>query len=47
MHLIKLASRVGPAPCQYDVARQGQPLEAGIAVDLQYRSRTDDISFST
>jgi hypothetical protein len=36
MHLIKLASRVSPARGQYDVARHGQPLEAGIAVDLQY-----------
>jgi hypothetical protein len=25
---------VGPARCQHDVARRGQPLEASIAVDL-------------
>src|SRR6266404_1094992 len=31
MHLIKLASCVGPARCQYDVAWHGQPFEANIA----------------
>jgi hypothetical protein len=27
---------MGPARCQYDVARRGQPLEANIAVDLEH-----------
>jgi hypothetical protein len=34
--IVELASCVGPARCQYDVARRGQPLEASIAVDLQH-----------
>jgi hypothetical protein len=35
---------VGPARCQDDVARRGQPLEASIAVDLQYTTEVLEMS---
>ena len=34
MHLVEFAPRMGPACRQLDIAAGGQPLEAGIAVDL-------------
>src|SRR5229473_1235423 len=36
-----------PARCQYDVARRGQPLEAGIAVDLQHTTEVPEMSGRT
>jgi hypothetical protein len=35
MHLIKPVPRVGPAGGQHGIARSGQPIEAGIGVDLK------------
>jgi len=47
MHLVKLAPRVGPARCQYDVAARGQPLEASIAVDLQHTTEVLEMGSRT
>src|SRR5260221_13927575 len=45
--IVELASCVGPARCQYDVARRGQPLEASIAVDLQHTTEVLEMSRRT
>src|SRR5260221_5165270 len=45
--IVELASCVGPARCQYDVARRGQPLEASIAVDLQHTTEGLEMSGRT
>jgi hypothetical protein len=36
VQIVELASCVGPARCQYDVARRGQPLEASISAAAFY-----------
>src|ERR1700733_9142555 len=47
MQIVELASRVGPARRQYDVARRGQPPEASIAVDLQHTTEVLEMSGRT
>src|SRR5712692_6313865 len=47
VQVVELASCVGPARCQYDVARRGQPLEASIAVDLQHTPEVLEMSGRT
>jgi hypothetical protein len=47
VQIVELASCVGRARCQYDVARRGQPLEAGIAVDLQHTTEVLEMTGRT
>jgi hypothetical protein len=44
IHLVELAPRVRPTGCQHNVATHGQPLEPGIAVDLQNAAEAFEVS---
>src|SRR6266511_4723704 len=43
VQIIELPSRVRPTGCQQDVATRGQPLEPGIAVDLENAAESFEV----
>src|SRR5450759_5379144 len=47
MQVVELTPCVGPARCQDDTARRGQPLKAGIAIDLQHTTEVPEMGGRT
>src|SRR5450759_6002101 len=47
MQVVELTPCVGPARCQDDTARRGQPLKAGVAIDLQHTTEVPEMGGRT